>query len=684
MNRKEIVSRHNPVLTKAEPLAPLSIGNGEFGFSVDVTGLQTFYDDYETPLGTQSNWGWHYTGGRTVFAADDAAYQRFDTYGRPVPYPMKPEDKAEAYHWLRQNPHRLQLGRIAFRLLRKDGAEAKLGDLENVRQELDLWTGVARSAFALDGVPVEVVTSCHAKRDAVGVSVRSRLIAEGRLAVFLRFPAPDMTHTSWSKAVFPAWDRDDRHRTVVEHETSSSVALRRTMDEDGYRVRWDWAEGRLERTGVHEFTLTGAGGDAETLSFAVGFAPDRDPEPTTPEEAEQTSREHWTAFWTYGGAVDFSGSLDARAFELERRVVLSQYLTAIHSGGSLPPQETGLMYNSWFGKMHLEMHWWHAAHFPLWGRPWLLRKSMDWYNAILPLAQELAASQGYEGARWPKMVGFDGKQSPSPVAPGLIWQQPHPMTLAELLYRAEPNRDTLERYADLVFASADFMVSFAHWNEARRSYDLGPPLIPAQECHHMHEGKNPPYELEYWKYGLEIAVRWAERLGLRANPMWAKVAGAMAHPPQRDGVYLAHELCPDTFTAKNRDHPSMLGALGMLPGTLVDRETMRNTLAKVRDVWHWESAWGWDFPMSAMTAARLGERQAAVDFLLMDTTKNTYLPNGHNYQRPGLTAYLPGNGGLLIAVAMMAAGWHDGNGEPNPGFPKDGWSVRWEGLHPIL
>jgi len=242
----------------------------------------------------------------------------------------------------------------------------------------------------------------------------------------------------------------------------------------------------------------------------------------------------------------------------------------------------------------------------------------------------------------------------------------------------------LERYADLVFASADFMVSYAHWNEARQSYDLGPPLIPAQECHHMHEGKNPPYELEYWKYGLEIAIRWAERLGLRPNPSWVKVAGAMSAPPQRNGVYLAHELCPDTFTAKNRDHPSMLGALGMLPGTLIDRETMRNTLAKVRGEWQWESAWGWDFPMSAMTAARLGEREEAVDFLLMDTTKNTYLANGHNYQRPGLTVYLPGNGGLLTAVAMMAAGWHEGNGEPNPGFPKDGWSVRWEGLHPIL
>lgn len=684
MNRKAIVSRHNPVLTKPDPLAPLSIGNGEFGFSVDATGLQTFYDDYETPLGTMSNWGWHSTGGRRVYTAKDIEFQPFDTYGRTVGYPMKPGNKAAAYHWLRQNPHRLQLGRLAFRLLHRNGTEARLNDLERLRQELDLWSGIVRSEFVFDDRPVSVVTSCHAEHDAIGVRVASPLLAENRLQIFLRFPAPDMTNTAWDKAVFPDWGSDERHRTAVAEETPTSVVLLRTADEDGYRVRWEWTEGgAVRRTGPHEFTLSGAPG-GERLETTVVFAPG-EPSRITAEEAEQSSRRRWEAFWESGAAVDFSGSADERAFELERRVVLSQYLTAIHSAGKMPPQETGLMYNSWFGKMHLEMHWWHAAHFPLWGRASLLERSMDWYASILPIARRLAASQGYRGARWPKMVGIDGEQSPSPVAPGLIWQQPHPMTLAEQLYRAEPGRHTLERYADIVFESADFMASFAHWNEKRGSYDLGPPLIPAQECHAMRESINPPYELEYWKYGLEIAVRWAERLQVKANPLWSKVAGAMAKPPQASGVYLAHERCPDTFTAKNHDHPSMVAALGVLPGTLVDREVMRSTLRKVRGEWQWETAWGWDFPMCAMTAARLGDGEAAVDFLLMDATKNTYLANGHNYQRPGLTVYLPGNGGLLTAVAMMACGWDGGEKRDLPGFPRNGrWSVRWEGLRPQL
>ncbi|HYG20132.1 MAG TPA: hypothetical protein VD816_14440, partial [Ohtaekwangia sp.] len=94
----------------------------------------------------------------------------------------------------------------------------------------------------------------------------------------------------------------------------------------------------------------------------------------------------------------------------------------------------------------------------------------------------------------------------------------------------------------------------------------------------------------------------------------------------------------------------------------------------------WETTWGWDYPMLAMTAARLNKPGKAVDALLMDVQKNTYLVNGHNYQDKRLRLYLPGNGGLLTAVGMMAAGW-DGSEGSAPGFPKDGkWNVRWEGL----
>jgi hypothetical protein len=121
---------------------------------------------------------------------------------------------------------------------------------------------------------------------------------------------------------------------------------------------------------------------------------------------------------------------------------------------------------------------------------------------------------------------------------------------------------------------------------------------------------------------------------------------------------------------------------------------MRRTLDWVWENWNWPDTWGWDYPMIAMTAARLGEPERAVDALLLDTPKNHYGLNGQVYQRPGLTIYLPANGGLLYAAALMAAGWDSpssaGSGATSgapkrnaPGFPDNGqWNVHWENLRP--
>jgi hypothetical protein len=148
------------------------------------------------------------------------------------------------------------------------------------------------------------------------------------------------------------------------------------------------------------------------------------------------------------------------------------------------------------------------------------------------------------------------------------------------------------------------------------------------------------------------------------------------------------ERMHDTFTNWNWEHPALLGALGVQPGDGVDSAIMKRTVRRVAECWKWERSWGWDFPMGAMAAARVNEPQLAIDLLLREESKYRYLPNGHNYQRPNLPAYLPGNGGLLAAVALMCAGWTDGPTTPMkraPGFPDDGkWNVQFEGLLPWL
>lgn len=684
IDRKALVSRHNPIVRDFDPLSPLSVGNGEFAFTADVTGLQTFPQEYEKtmPLCTMSQWGWHSTPLPAGLDPKALRLTQYDTHGRPVGYHTSSEGQTELFNWLRQNPHRLHLGRIGLSLSKGDVGGA-ISDISEINQKLDLWTGTLESHFRFDGQPVSVRTAVHPTIDLLAVEIRSALVQNKNLLHGLQvrfgFPygSPEMNAADWSSY--------RNHQTAIT-KASRAVRIHRRLENDEYHLALVWeGEAEFNEDGHHQFLLYPKGA-SDRLAFVAAFSPQpiQNSLPTAAATFAAAAN-HWKRFWSQGGAIDLSDSSDARAPELERRLVLSQYLTAIQCSGSMPPQETGLTVNSWYGKFHLEMHWWHAAHFALWDRLPLLEKSLAWYTSILPRARELATQQGYRGARWPKMVGPEGRDSPSPVGPLLIWQQPHPIFYAELCYLSRPTQATLMRYRDIVFASAEFMASFAYFENERRRFVLGPPVIPAQENHPARETWNPTFELVYWSWTLRVAQNWRERLGWNRNLEWQRVIDQLSGLPVRDGVYLAHENCPQTFTERNHDHPSMLGALGMLPGRGVDPETMRRTLKRVMKEWQWDKTWGWDYPLTAMTAARLGETKIALDALLLDTEKNRYLPNGHNYQRPNLPCYLPGNGGLLFAVAMMAGGWQAAPSVHAPGFPSDGsWKVRTEGFNSRL
>lgn len=672
IDRMALVSRHHPTLQAPDALSPFSVGNGNFAFTADVTGLQTFPDFYRTgiPLGTQSSWGWHRFPNPENYQTRETL-EDYDTYGRPVPYASNQRVPAAA--WLRANPHRLDLAQIGFVFVREDGTEATLNDVTAVDQHLNLWTGTLISRFEVAGEEVEVHTACHPERDQIAVQVRSPLIEDERLRIRFRFPYGS---GEFGKEA-GTWDQPEKHVTLKIGSIANRTNLQRILDEDMYYVSILHGEhSEFREVTYHTFELH-PGTDDASFAFAVAFSPETlDPDLPDATTTQQASEDHWAEFWSTGGAIDLSESTDARANELERRIVLSQYLTAIQCAGDMPPQETGLVFNSWFGKSHLEMHWWHAAHFALWNRLPLLERSLGWYQHILPKARETAWLQGYAGVRWPKMVGPEGRDSPSSVGTLLIWQQPHPIYFAELCYRAHPDRATLDRYKEMVFETAAFMASYAHWDREQQTFVLGPPVIPAQESHPAKTTVNPSFELEYWHWALQTAQAWRERLGLVRIPDWDRVIEHLAPLPQQGDTYQQAE---DAWII--RDHPSVLAALGVLPGAKVDPAIMRNTYRKVMDDWDWPSTWGWDYPVMAMTAARLGEGDWAVDALLMDVQKNTYLVNGHNYQDERLPIYLPGNGGLLMAVAMMAAGWEGGPDGDAPGFPQDGtWKVRWENL----
>jgi hypothetical protein len=89
----------------------------------------------------------------------------------------------------------------------------------------------------------------------------------------------------------------------------------------------------------------------------------------------------------------------------------------------------------------------------------------------------------------------------------------------------------------------------------------------------------------------------------------------------------------------------------------------------------------WDYPMLAMSAARNGETDRAIDWLLNSLYQfdDVGMPIG-GVRVP--TPYFPGSGSLLLAIAMMAAGWDGSEGEA-PGFP-NGWQARFEDINKAL
>lgn len=670
INRRELVERHNLKFDSLNPTEIPQVGNGEIAFGIDPTGLQTFYGN------TLAQWGWHSHSSPVNDPKSHFAMTEVAVHNHIAKYPVSRNGQDELFTWLRENPHRLNLGKLSLKL---DGDEVNEAQLSGIDQDLDLWRGLIISRYLLVGQQVTVLTTCHPDHDQIAVEVQSTLLEEGRLSVSLSFPYGKATDRNGAD-----WGSPENHRTVLTKGEDSGIFLRE-LDEDSYVVSLDWSgKAELHHVDTHTFSLIPSRGQG-CFSFHCHFSTHH-PKPSRSDirKTQAKAEASWEAFWNSGGCIDLSDSSDHRSEEIERRMVLSQYLMAVNEAGSLPPQESGLINNSaWYGKFHLEMHWWHGAHYQLWGRWNLFERSLHWYRKILPMARATAERQGYQGVRWPKMIGPDGRFSPSKTGPWLIWQQPHPIFYAEQHYRVDSSRRTLELWKEVVFESADFMASYAFQNSTTGLFDLGPWLIVSAENNHndIENTINPAFELSYWRYGLTVACSWKERMGLSPKKEWCKVLAHLPSLPTEDGTFALWEGVQDMWTKYNRSHVDVIGPGAFLPSRGVDLQTLGLTVERVFKEWDMKSAWGWDFPWLAMASARCGKPEKAIDALMFEASqKNEYGKCGVNRGGPEGT-YLPGNGGLLYALAMMAAGWDDGPEEHAPGFPKNGnWNVRHEGL----
>ncbi len=715
INREAVLFRNNPVITSADTLSSLSVGNGHFCTTVDITGMQTFVDEYKNgiPLNAMSDWGWHsffntqQLSHSETLGTTDLGHGHKEVYA--VEY-KKGGRQQQATSYFRTNPHRLNLAAIGLQLANQP---LRLSQITDIRQELQLLDGQIESRFKADGTPVNVTTIAMPDRDCVAWRIQSPLLKSGSAKVSIRLPYPTGKHADDASD----WTSAAKHTSTIVSSDEKSAVIQHDIDATTYFViiRWDGTS-RIEKTADHHFTLST---DDGVLAFSAEYLPasaditKRNIDLPFENLVKQSQRA-WHSFWRETAFADFGQCTDPRAKELERRVVLSQYLTRINCANSMPPQETGLTYNTWFGRPHLEMTWWHAVDFALWHQPKVVEQMLRWYNEVAwPEAKKIAQRQGFSGLRWMKMTDPWAGEAPSNTGSFLIWQQPHYIYLAEEMYRDAPTAETLKRYGKQVEETAEFMADFV---SSVKSAKTGSTVYHLQGATAMQESMskdfsyNHPFELAYWRYGLSVAQQWRERQGLPRRAEWDDIIAHLSPLPVNDGLYTAGlPLHPFDKNAKSQqfdpfrnyapgktiseqdfllkcrsDHPAVLGAIGLLPlGTAkADSATAVKTLLWVMENWNWATTWGWDYGMTAMTAARLGQPEVALDALLIDTQKNTYLKQGHNFQTADrLRLYLPGNGALLTAVAMMCAGWDGCEQVLNPGFPQDGrWQVRWEGL----
>lgn len=721
IDRHALVTRNNPRVDRIDPLHSLNIGNGEFTMTLDATGLQTFPEFYRDglSLGTYSEWGWH------SFPNTEGYSYEQTLEDHPLPgHPhglyavqagnSRPERNRAAAEYLRANPHRLHLGNIGF-------AGMKTEDISEVDQVLDMWDGMLHSSFKWKGMPVKVRTVSGGEgSDMIAASVE----AETPLPVTIRFPYPSGGHTDDGSD----WNSDERHSTETLSRDGNGAILKRTIDGTVYYVRVHWdGKAAMEQNGRNAFVISPAQG---TWSFSVEFSGDM-PQGGASDfgTAALSAREMWNGYWKTTGIIDFSHCTDERAPLLERRVILSQYLMRVQQAQNFPPAETGMTYNSWYGKFHLEMVMWHSFHYATWNKEELLEKQLDWYRTAFPKAREIARRQGFDGVRWMKMTDPSALEAASDIGSFIIWQQPHPIYMAELIYRADPKDETIDKYYEIVQESARFMADFLSYDAARDRFIIEG-ACAANESLNEQKTVNPAFELSYWHFGLGVAQAWRERKGEERVAAWDEILDKLSPlAASPEGIYLPAEKGPGipdfengtveitvasdfsapaggfvnaqrpktvTRTVRIEDadkrHTYIRGtssenllAYGMLPACrLFTEENMQKTVERAAQNWGWKGgSWSWNYPSFAMNATRLYRSDIAIRAITMDNRSELLLPSGNNYRSQTLRMYLPGNGGLLLAVGMMCAGW-DGCEVENPGFPKDGtWDVRWEDIKPL-
>ncbi|MDE5570667.1 MAG: glycoside hydrolase family 88 protein, partial [Prevotella sp.] len=284
IDREAVLFRNSPVITTADPLASLTVGNGHFATTVDVTGLQTYIDDYKqgVPLNAMSDWGWHAFPNKDNLTPAETE-KSFDLgHGHPEVYAVEYKKAEDGRHklateYFRVNPHRLNLGAVGLQLQDKSGRPIALKSLTDIHQTLNLWQGEITSSYQADGEKVDVTTIGLPDRDAAAWRIITPLFAKKRAVVTLRLPYPTGKHADDASD----WNQDERHTSRIVSQYANAAVIEHHLDTTTYYIyiRWE-GQAKVSEAKPHTFLLTT---DADALAFEVEYRPvHHDATTTTP------------------------------------------------------------------------------------------------------------------------------------------------------------------------------------------------------------------------------------------------------------------------------------------------------------------------------------------------------------------------------------------------------------------
>jgi len=249
-----------------------------------------------------------------------------------VNYAQPNPAESDVSDWLIRNPQRLNLARIGLDFGGKDVTEAQL---TNKAQVLDLWTGKISSNFTYNNQTVEVETYCHPDFDAVGFRIKSELLASSDLGLFFDFPYPDKN--KFDAPFVGVWN-DTTHHNVSGYFAGFYASLTHQLDANSYFINAQWdspASVTAPSGGSSRYVLRLT---SDEVLFSVSFAPTGGQPTVSFGDIAVASKLSWKDYWESGAFVDLSGVKSPNATELQRRIILSQYLTAVNLASTNPPQ----------------------------------------------------------------------------------------------------------------------------------------------------------------------------------------------------------------------------------------------------------------------------------------------------------------------------------------------------------